>query len=213
MIKTFFIALIFFFIIDVFWIYFVATPMYKQEVSSLMELKIPPALLFYVIFLLGLIFFVVNPNQDNTLLNVFLIGAFFGLVTYGTYDLTVYASMNIFSLKLVVADILWGMFLSGAVATLTVFTINKLKYKLIFSVNKIFNKGFSTTFYSKTERFISQNDIDCIIIHEPFFLKLSLKFKQKYKLNVIFNAHEYHPLEFEDNPFWKNTLYLLPISL
>lgn len=126
MIKTFFIALIFFFIIDVFWIYFVATPMYRQEVSSLMELKIPPALLFYVIFLLGLIFFVVNPNQDNTLLNVFLIGAFFGLVTYGTYDLTVYASMNIFSLKLVVADILWGMFLSGAVATLTVFTINKL---------------------------------------------------------------------------------------
>ena len=126
MIKTFFIALIFFFIIDVFWIYFVATPMYKQEVSSLMELKIPPALLFYVIFLLGLIFFVVNPNQDNTLLSVFLIGAFYGLVTYGTYDLTVYASMNIFSLKLVVADILWGMILSGAVSTLTVFTINKL---------------------------------------------------------------------------------------
>jgi uncharacterized membrane protein len=126
MIKTFFIALLFFLIIDVFWIYFVATPMYKQEIASLMELKVPPALLFYVIFLLGLIFFVVNPNQNNTLVNVFLIGAFFGLVTYGTYDLTVYASMNIFSLKLVVADILWGMFLSGAVATLTVFTINKL---------------------------------------------------------------------------------------
>ena len=126
MIKTFFIALLFFLIIDVFWIYFVATPMYKQEIASLMELKVPPALLFYVIFLLGLIFFVVNPNQNNTLVNVFLIGAFFGLVTYGTYDLTIYASMNIFSLKLVVADILWGMFLSGAVATLTVFTINKL---------------------------------------------------------------------------------------
>ena len=126
MIKTFFIALIFFFIIDVFWIYFVATPMYKQEVGSLMELKVPPALIFYVVFLLGLIFFVINPNQSNTLLNVFLIGAFFGLVTYGTYDLTVYASMNIFSLKLVIADILWGMFLSGAVAALTVFTINKI---------------------------------------------------------------------------------------
>ena len=126
MIKTFFIALLFFFIIDVFWIYFVATPMYKQEVGSLMELKVPPALIFYVIFLLGLIFFVINPNQNNTLLNVFLIGAFFGLVTYGTYDLTVYASMNIFSLKLVIADIIWGMFLSGAVAALTVFTINKI---------------------------------------------------------------------------------------
>ena len=126
MIKTFFIALLFFFIIDVFWIYFVATPMYKQEVGSLMELKVPPALIFYVVFLLGLIFFVINPNQSNTLFNVFLIGAFFGLVTYGTYDLTVYASMNIFSLKLVIADILWGMFLSGAVAALTVSTINKI---------------------------------------------------------------------------------------
>ena len=126
MIKTFFIALLFFFIIDVFWIYFVAAPMYKQEVGSLMELKVPPALIFYVVFLLGLIFFVINPNQSNTLLNVFLIGAFFGLVTYGTYDLTVYASMNIFSLKLVIADILLGMFLTGAVAALTVFTINKI---------------------------------------------------------------------------------------
>ena len=126
MIKTFFIALLIFIIIDVFWIYFVATPMYKQEVGALMELKVPPALIFYVIFLLGLIFFVINPNQNNTLINVFLIGAFFGLVTYGTYDLTVYASMNIFSLKLVIADILWGMFLSGSVAALTVFTINKL---------------------------------------------------------------------------------------
>ena len=126
MIKTFFIALLFFCIIDVFWIYFVATPMYKQEVASLMQLKIPPAILFYIIFLLGLIFFVINPNHNNTLVNVFMIGAFYGLVTYGTYDLTVYATMNIFSLKLVVADILWGMILSGSVATLTVLTTAKL---------------------------------------------------------------------------------------
>ena len=126
MIKTFFIALVFFCIIDVFWIYFVATPMYKQEVASLMQLKIPPAILFYIIFLLGLIFFVINPNHGNTLVNVFLIGTFYGLVTYGTYDLTVYATMHIFSLKLVVADILWGMILSGSVATLTVLTTAKL---------------------------------------------------------------------------------------
>ena len=126
MIKTFFIALLFFCIIDVFWKYFVATPMYTKEVESLMQLKILPAILFYIIFLLGLIFFVINPNHSNTLVNVFMIGAFYGLVTYGTYDLTVYATMNIFSLKLVVADILWGMILSGSVATLTVFTTAKL---------------------------------------------------------------------------------------
>ena len=48
MIKTFFIALLFFCIIDVFWIYFVATPMYKLEVPSLMELKVMPAIFFYI---------------------------------------------------------------------------------------------------------------------------------------------------------------------
>ena len=91
-----------------------------------MELKIFPAVLFYVIFLLGLIFFVINPKQGSSLLNIFIIGAFYGLVTYGTYDLTVYASLNIFNLKIVITDILWGMVLSGLVASLTVFTSAKL---------------------------------------------------------------------------------------
>ena len=89
MIKTFAIALIFFCIIDFAWINYVAMPLYKQELPGLMELKIIPAVLFYVIFLLGLIFFVINPNQGSSLLNIFIIGAFYGLVTYGTYDLTV----------------------------------------------------------------------------------------------------------------------------
>ena len=126
MIKTFAIALIFFCIIDLAWINYVAMPLYKQELSGLMELKIIPAVLFYVIFLLGLIFFVINPNQGSSLLNIFMIGAFYGLVTYGTYDLTVYATLNIFSLKIVITDILWGMVLSGLVATLTVYTSSKL---------------------------------------------------------------------------------------
>ena len=126
MIKTFAIALIFFCIIDFVWINYVAMPLYKQELAELMELKVIPVVLFYVIFLLGLIFFVINPNQGNSLLNIFMIGSLYGLVTYGTYDLTVYATLNIFSLKIVITDILWGMVLSGLVATLTVYTSSKL---------------------------------------------------------------------------------------
>ena len=126
MIKTFAIALIFFCIIDFAWINYVAMPLYKQELSELVELNVIPAVLFYVIFLLGLIFFVINPNQGSSLLNIFMIGAFYGLVTYATYDLTVYATLNIFSLKIVITDILWGMLLSGIVATLTVYTTSKL---------------------------------------------------------------------------------------
>ena len=75
-------------------------------------------------------------NSDETLnsfgvipviaVSACLMGAFYGLVTYVTYDLTVYASLNIFSLKIVITDILWGMVLSGLVASLTVFTSAKL---------------------------------------------------------------------------------------
>ena len=126
MIKTFAIALIFFCIIDFSWINYVAMPLYKQELSGLMELKVMPAVLFYVIFLMGLIFFVIKPKQGSSLFNVFMVGALYGLVTYGTYDLTVYATLNIFSLKIVITDILWGMVLSGVVATLTVYTSSKL---------------------------------------------------------------------------------------
>lgn len=59
--------------------------------------------------------------------------------------------------------------------------------------------------FSKLSRFVSENHIDMIILHEAKFLPMATRLKELYAVKVIFNAHEYHPLEFEDQPEWLET--------
>ena len=47
------------------------------------------------------------------------LGALFGFFTYATYDLTNLATVKNWPLAIVVVDILWGVFLCAAVATLS----------------------------------------------------------------------------------------------
>ncbi|MDR0801732.1 glycosyltransferase [Fluviicola sp.] len=56
--------------------------------------------------------------------------------------------------------------------------------------------------YSKIEAYIQQWKIDVLIIHEPHFLPLAAQLKEKYGIRIVFNAHEYYPLEFENSPEW-----------
>lgn len=56
--------------------------------------------------------------------------------------------------------------------------------------------------YSKLIPFILQNKIRLLIIHEPMFFPLAIHLKEKHGIKIVFNAHEYHPLEFEDIPGW-----------
>lgn len=56
--------------------------------------------------------------------------------------------------------------------------------------------------YPGVFRFVKQNKIDIVIIHEASFLPCALKMKQKLGVKIVFNAHEYHPLEFDQDPEW-----------
>ena len=47
-------------------------------------------------------------------------GALFGLVTYGTYDLTNAATLKGWSLTVTIVDMLWGAFLAGLSAAVGV---------------------------------------------------------------------------------------------
>jgi len=71
-------------------------------------------------------------------------------------------------------------------------------------VNKIANKiGFNIQRrFKRFERFIRENDVKILIIHEDLFLPLASIIKKKYGVKLVFNAHEYHPLEFEDVAGW-----------
>ena len=85
------IALPVFFVIDMLWLGLVAKKFYKSQIGSLMKNDINwiAAIIFYVIFIGGLVLFVILPAvQSASLSHALLFGAFFGFITYATYDLT-----------------------------------------------------------------------------------------------------------------------------
>ena len=76
------------------------------------------AVIFYLLFVAGMVVFAISPAiQRASLLHAVLLGGFFGLVTYATYDLTNLATLRDWPIFLTAVDIVWGTFLATSVAT------------------------------------------------------------------------------------------------
>ena len=128
MIKAFLIATVYFIIIDITFIYLIIVKIYKSNLPEFVEIgfKAVPAILFYLIFLSGLLYFSILPNKTYSVSQALISGGMYGLTTYATYALTVFAVMNIFNWNIVVSDVMWGIFLSATVSVLTVITLSKI---------------------------------------------------------------------------------------
>ena len=111
-----------FLILDFVWLGLIAKQIYSRYLGDKM-LKKPnylAAFSFYIIFVLGLIIFVIVPSLNLKDLNHLLIYApLYGLVTYATFDLTSEAVFKDWATAISVIDILWGIILSTATATLS----------------------------------------------------------------------------------------------
>jgi uncharacterized membrane protein len=108
-------------LLDFIWLGFVAKKLYYGEMGKILLEKpqMAPALLFYVIYVIGVIVFVVNPAlSKDSLAHAAGYGALFGLVAYATYDLTSLAVVKGFSLKITIIDLAWGAVLTAVVASL-----------------------------------------------------------------------------------------------
>lgn len=117
-IKLYLAALAAFLVIDMAWLGVVARTFYRQQLGALMSPSVnwAAAILFYLLFIAGLLAFVVVPGlKVGALHQALLAGAFFGLVTYATYDLTNLATLRNWPWAMTVVDMLWGMALSSAV--------------------------------------------------------------------------------------------------
>ncbi len=107
--------------IDGVWLSFVADRFYKSQVGALLRQKpnMGAAMVFYVLYLIGLVVFVIHPAVNTgSLASTMAYGGLFGLVAYGTYDLTNLATLKSWPLKLVIVDMVWGTFLTSVVAGL-----------------------------------------------------------------------------------------------
>jgi len=126
--KLYLIALPVFLAIDMVWLVFIARNFYAKHIGYLMA-KNPnllAALIFYLIFIAGLIVFVITPALDKKMwTQALLAGAFFGLVSYATYDLTNLATIKDWPLIITIVDLIWGMVLSASVSTITYLIAHK----------------------------------------------------------------------------------------
>ena len=106
-------------IADYLWLGFVTKDFVRSQVGVLL-LETPrwiPAILFYVVYVLGVLYFVVIPAiADGNVLQATLRGALFGLFCYATYDLTNFATLKAWTPALTLVDMAWGSFLTGLAA-------------------------------------------------------------------------------------------------
>jgi len=124
--KVYAIAVPVFFAIDMVWLSLIARNFYKNQIGFLMkpEINWTAAILFYLLFLVGLVVFVISPALEKKEWVLALwSGALFGLITYATYDLTNLATLKDWPLTVVIVDMLWGSVLAASVSVITYFIV------------------------------------------------------------------------------------------
>jgi uncharacterized membrane protein len=117
--KLYLTILIAFFAIDMVWLGLVARTFYREHLGFLLapNTKWIAAIMFYLLFILGILVFVVVPGlDDDSLRTTLLRAALFGLVTYATYDLTNLATVKDWPVLVTIVDMIWGTVLSVTVS-------------------------------------------------------------------------------------------------
>ena len=127
--KHYLIALVVFTLVDLVWLLFISKNLYQAKIGHLMadKVNLAAAGIFYLLFIAALVFFVINPaTAKSSILYALGAGAFFGLVTYATYDLTNLATLKGWPVSLTVIDLLWGSFVTSTTCAITTWISGKL---------------------------------------------------------------------------------------
>ena len=105
-------------LIDSVWLRTMYERLYKPEIGELMMkdgFRLGPAVIFYLLYILGMMVFAVGPALQSGKWQTALIwGALLGFFCYMTYDLTNHATMKVWSARVTVLDIMWGTVLTGS---------------------------------------------------------------------------------------------------
>jgi uncharacterized membrane protein len=128
--KVFAVTLVTFMVIDLFYLSLMAPTFYRAQVGSLLASTTNwiAVGLFYLEIVVGLLVFVIVPSLPAASLRQPVPRAvLFGLVTYGTYELSNLATLKGWSVSMTVVDTLWGMCLSTAVSLVSLRVARRLR--------------------------------------------------------------------------------------
>jgi uncharacterized membrane protein len=113
--------------LDFLWLSNTSATLYHRDLGPLLSdnPSMTVAVIFYLIYIAGILIFAVRPAIANGDWRVaVLYGGLFGFFAYATYDLTNFATMKVWTLRVTLLDIAWGTFLTcvaggaGALAAL-----------------------------------------------------------------------------------------------
>ncbi|MGY3779457.1 DUF2177 family protein [Isobaculum melis] len=128
--KLYGVATISFLVLDLIWLLLIANKLYQHYLGGLLgQTKILPAVLFYLLYIGGMLFFAVYPGlAKDSLVYTMIAGGFLGLLCYGTYDLTNLATMKDWPVVVTILDLIWGTFVTAATSGITFYIAQHFKW-------------------------------------------------------------------------------------
>jgi uncharacterized membrane protein len=107
----------------------VAKSFFTSEVGDMLgEIRLAPAILFYLLYVAGILVFV-SGSRGATSQSTVLFGALFGLFCYATFELTSLSLLRHWTWPVVLVDVSWGTFVTGLSSTLGLLIANRIAPK------------------------------------------------------------------------------------
>ena len=115
-------------VLDLAWLRYAAKAFFEPAVGALLAEKTnkAAAVLFYVLYVAGIVLFAVSPSLRSGWEMALALGAALGFFAYMTYDLTNMATLKNWPAWLAALDIGWGTFVTAAAATAGYFAASRI---------------------------------------------------------------------------------------
>ena len=123
-------ALIAFVVVDATWLTTMGAALYRSVLGDILQpsVNFSAAIAFYLLYSLGIVIFAVAPAlRTGSASTALTYGALFGLFTYATYDLTNYATLRNWTLKLTLIDIVYGAIAVALAAAIAFFVAQRFQ--------------------------------------------------------------------------------------
>jgi uncharacterized membrane protein len=106
--------------LDAIWLTLAANALYRPLLGDIMlpGFRPAPAIVFYILYVIGTGVFAINPAlATGRWTNALIYGAMLGFFCYATYDLTNQATLKTWSSVVTIVDMTWGTVLTACAAT------------------------------------------------------------------------------------------------
>lgn len=121
--RTYIVTISIFLVIDVIWLSIMTELFYRPALGGLLSEspRLLAAAIFYIVYAIGAaeLILIRGQKNDNSGKDIFQQGALLGMLAYGTYEMTNYATIDVWPLSVVMVDIIWGAVLTGSVLLLS----------------------------------------------------------------------------------------------